>query len=382
MLAVAALALGYLLWRAEAFFLGPGPVDPAWLVPPLVLACGSLLLRRTRPLLGLVPAAIAAAGDMAAGPSLLPVLILSDLIYNATLYGSARAVPWLTGGGYAASGLAALAVLVRTESVRDALLTAIVTYPVLVWPSATALMVRRHRERAERAQRRAGAERRRSVMRERARVAGDLHDIVGNHLSAIALQSTAAMATAPRDNEKHLTALVEIRRSSLEGVDEIRRMVAALRTDGRGPEPASASLDLARSLMERMRRLGSPARLRTVGTPAELCQEVETAACRIIRESLTNVLRYACGAAVDIIIAYLPNRLEIIVENDLAAANPDLALGGSGFGLVSMGERAARVGGRCTARRRGDRWRVHAVLPLNEAGRGPSELSLSGDWLS
>jgi signal transduction histidine kinase len=379
LIAVAALALGYVLWRVGAFFQSPGAaVDPAWLLPPMVLACGSLLLRRTRPLLGLGLAATAAAGDAAAGPSLLPVLVLSDLTYNATLYGSARAVPWLTGGGHAVSGLAALVVLVRTESVRHTLLAAIVTYLVLVWPSATGLIVRRHREHAERERRRAGVERRRSVMQERARVAGDLHDIVGNHLSAIALQSTAAMATAPRDNQQHLTALVEIRQSSLEGVDEIRRMVAALRADGRGPRPAPASLDLARTLMERAEHLGSPARLRTVGTPAGLYQEVETAACRIIRESLTNVLKYGRGAAVDALIAYLPNRVEIIVENDLSAADPDPALGGSGFGLVSMGERAARIGGTCTARRRGDRWRVHAVLPLDPAGRGHRELSSSG----
>lgn len=224
--------------------------------------------------------------------------------------------------------------------------------------------------------------RRESVMRERARVAADIHDIVGNHLSAIALQATAVMATAPRDDQKHLTALAEIRGSSLDAVGEIRRMVAALRTGAQGSEPVPASLDLARSLMERMERLGSPARLRTVGTPVALKQEIETAACRIIQESLTNGLKYAYGSAVDTVIAYRPDRVVITVENDLSGANPDLALTGSGFGLLGMVERAARIGGTCTARRYGDRWRVHAVLPLRPARRDRSGRSLSGGPLS
>ncbi|GLZ06491.1 two-component sensor histidine kinase [Actinomadura sp. NBRC 104412] len=378
LVAVAALALGCLLLRAGVVHRRPGPVDAAWLVPPLILASGSLSLRRTRPLLGLGLATAAAAADMVAGPSLLPALILANLVYNATLYGTAQAVPWLTGGGHAASGLAALLVLLCTRSPRDTLLTAVCAYLVLVWPSTMGLTVRRHRERAEQARRRIKVACRRSVMRERARVTGDIHDIVCNHLSAIALQSTAAMATAPRDNEKHLTALVGIRRSSLEGVDEVRRMIAALRTGARGPESAPASLDLVRSRIERLESLGSPARLRTVGTPVPLEPDVETAACRIIQESLTNALKHAQGAAVETTVAYLPERLVITVENGLSAAPPDPALGGSGFGLVGMAERAARVGGTCTARRDGDRWRVHAVLPLTPAGRERSELSLSG----
>jgi hypothetical protein len=176
-------------------------------------------------LLALGLAATAAAGA-AAGPSLPPVLILSHLLYIAALYGSARALPWLAGGGYAAFGLAALVVLVRTETLRNGLLTAIYTALVVVWPSASGLTARRHRE----------------------------------------------------------------------GAYQIRRMVAALRTGDRGWEPVPASLDLARPLMERMENLGSPARLRTVGRPVPLTREIETVACRIIQESLTNVLKHGAHA--------------------------------------------------------------------------------------
>src|SRR5687767_3937439 len=85
LIAVVALALGYVLLWVDAFSHLFGMADPTALVPPLVLASGSLLLRRTRPLLGLGLAATAAAADAAVGPSLLPVLILIDLLYNATL---------------------------------------------------------------------------------------------------------------------------------------------------------------------------------------------------------------------------------------------------------------------------------------------------------
>ncbi|WP_165963886.1 histidine kinase [Actinomadura sp. KC216] len=303
-----------------------------WLVPPLVLACGALALRRIRPLLGLGLVTIAVAADMLVGPSLLPVLVLTGLLYIATLHGSARA-----------------------ERAEQA-------------------------ERAERARRGSAAECRESVLREKARVAGDIHDIVCSHLSAIALLSTAAMITAPRDDEKHRAALAGIRQSSLDGVAEARRLIASLRAGAPGPRPAPAPevLDLARSLVERMATLGSPARLRTVGTPVPLDGDVEAAACRIVQESLTNAFKHAAGATVETVLAYLPDRVVITVANDLTRANPDLALTSSGFGLFSMAERAARVGGTCTARRDGPGWLVHAVLPLTPAGRARPELSLSG----
>ncbi|MBE1530414.1 sensor histidine kinase [Actinomadura algeriensis] len=354
----------------------------AWLAAPLVLVSGSLLLCRTRPLLALGLAAAAIAADAVVGPSLLPVPILAHLLHHATLRGPAGVVPWVTGGGYVACGLVALATLACTESVRLGVLTAMCASLLLVRPSVTGLMVRRQVERAEQAQRRIGVERSKLVMQERARVAGDIHDIVGNYLSAIALQSTAAMATAPRDNEKHLTALAEIRRSSLEGAGEIRRMVAALRADERNPRSAPAALDLARVLMERMEKLGSPARLRTLGAPVALHEDIETVACRIIQESLTNVLKHACRSAVDVTVAYKPDQVVITVENDMCAVDADLAFNGSGFGLAGMAERAVRVGGTCTARRRGDRWRVHAVLPSYPVGRSRSERSSPEESLS
>ncbi|MFI0406058.1 sensor histidine kinase [Actinomadura sp. 3N508] len=381
LIAIAALLSGCVLLGVDAFYLYSATAGAVWLVPPLVLACGSLALRRARPLLGLVLAAVAVAADLLVGPSFLPVLVLADLLYNATLYGSARVVPWLVVGGCAVSGLATLVVLASMRSDRGALPAAACTFLLSAWPFAMGLTVRRHREQAERAEqarRRSAVECRESVLRERARVTGDIHDIVCNHLSAIALLSTAATATAPRDDEKHLTVLAAIRQSSLDGVAEARRLIATLRTGATAPEPGPGVLDLARSLVDRMANLGSPARLRTVGTPVELHGEIEAAACRIVQESLTNALKHAGGAAVETVLAYLPDRVVITVANDLSRTNPDLALGGSGVGLFSMAERAARVGGTCTARRDTAGWTVHAVLPLSPSGRVRPEPSLSG----
>ncbi|WP_165950208.1 histidine kinase [Actinomadura sp. GC306] len=333
----------------------------------MLLASGALALRRSRPVLGLGLAAAAAVLDAVAGPSLLPLPILVYLLHQVAVHGPARAAPWMPRGGYALAVLAALAVLLDTGNFRHGLLTAMCTALVLVWPSTTGLSVRAHRERAEQARRGSTLERFKTLAQERARMAGDLHDIVGNRLSAIALQSTAALATAP-DDERHLTALAELRRTSLEGVGEVRSMVAALRTDEACPASVPASLDYARTLLDRVERLGSPVRLRTVGTPVALCQEVETAACRIIQESLTNVVKHAGGSVVETVLAYRENRLVITVQNELPAAPPAPERPGSGYGLVSMSDRAERIGGSCTARRYANRWRVDAVLPLRPAG--------------
>lgn len=379
--ACGAFLIGCILLWVETF-LGPvGKAGPQYLVPAVALAGAALALRRTRPLTGLGLAAAAVALDLAAGPSLLPVPVLIHLLYLASLHGPARAAPWLSRAGCAVSGLATLAVLVTTADVVSGLLTMVCTSLVLVWPAAMGLTVRAHWECAERALRIA-KERFKSAARER--VAGDLHDIVGNRLSAIALQSNAAMATAPRDDETHLTALQELRNTSLEGVGEVRRMVATLRSDGSGtspwPGPAPALLEIARTLLDRVERLGSPARLRTVGTPVALRGEVETAACRIIQESVTNALKHARGSDVEAVITYQRDRLVLTVQNGLPPAGAAAELPGSGFGLISMSNRAERIGGSCTARRLAGRWRVDAVLPLHPAR--PSGSFLEEEYLS
>jgi signal transduction histidine kinase len=107
-----------------------------------------------------------------------------------------------------------------------------------------------------------------------------------------------------------------------------------------------------------------------VTLPGDLAGPAAEAAHGIVREALTNALRYAPGAATSVRIERVGATLELAVDNDASragAAERDL---GSGRGIAGMRERAAAIGGELSAGPRPEGgWRVHAVLPEPEGGR-------------
>jgi signal transduction histidine kinase len=168
-------------------------------------------------------------------------------------------------------------------------------------------------------------------------MARELHDVVANHLSAVAIHATAVLSVPGLGRDQVESALRVIRESSVQGLAEMRQMIELLREPGGGgqsvagtlPEAVTARLAEADGLIERIRAAGLAVRFRTDGTPGPLPVGADLAAYRIVQESLTNALKHGTGEA-DLTIAYRPAEVVLTVENPV---RPDgSALPGAGAG--------------------------------------------------
>ena len=196
----------------------------------------------------------------------------------------------------------------------EALLIGVVTGIVSFGPAATGWIVRNHRDAAEAAGLRAEqtallAEMDRSQavtawgspLWGSARMARELHDMVANHLSAIAIHSTAALSLDDPKTSKD--ALSVIRENSVEGLAEMRRLIGLLRDGSGDREPAAApTLDGLAALVDGARANGLDVTLDT--DHGQVPAPVELAAYRIVQESLTNALKHACPGRVTVALAW------------------------------------------------------------------------------
>jgi signal transduction histidine kinase len=345
-------------------FDGPWPV----LVPLTVLA-GCELLRRTAPRAALLTATVAICADLATQGSIASVLMFTDVVYAAVLYGplaSARRIQWITGLLTVAGTLVPFAVWREPE----ALLIGVVVGVVAYGPAATGWIVRNHRDAAEAARLRAEQtallaemDRSQAVTAERARMARELHDMVANHLSAIAIHSTAALSIDEPATSRQ--ALTVIRENSVAGLAEMRRLIGILRDAGGDTEPAaSPTLDGLAALVDGARANGLDVDLDT-GDHGRVPAPVELAAYRIVQESLTNALKHACPGRVTVTLCRRDGLLDVRVTSPYGRRDGPRAPG-SGAGLAGMRERAALLGGTFRAGAQGTLWTVRATLPVSE----------------
>jgi signal transduction histidine kinase len=376
--ASAGLLGGLLLWGIG---LGVRPADEPivlfdgrWpLLVPLAVTAGCELLRRTAPRTGLLIGTAALVADTLTQGSLVTVIMYTDLMYAAVLYGppaSARRIPWITG----LLTVAGTVVPFALWRVPEALLIGVAVGIVSFGPASTGLIVRNHREAADAARLHAEQtallaemDRVQAVTAERSRMARELHDMVANHLSAIAIHSTAALSLD--DPATTRQALGVIRENSVEGLAEMRRLIGILRDTGgdTGPAPAP-TLDGLGALVEGARANGLDVTLEASpgdGVPAP----VELAAYRIVQESLTNALKHATKGPVGVAVTRDGHLLRVRVTSPYGDRDAPRAPG-SGAGLVGMRERVALLHGTFEAgsgAADGTKvWAVRATLPLTE----------------
>ncbi|GAA1024205.1 two-component sensor histidine kinase [Acrocarpospora pleiomorpha] len=366
-------------WMAGVFFIAglvllaagvfiPRATPPSLLIGPLAISFVGIALRRRAPILTLVLGFIALLGDMLLGPSLGTVLIFTDNIYAAALYGPAplsrallRITPVVTlvigaAAGYVAQDWRAIAIV----GVQAAL--------VGIGPVITAVIVRQHRDqaeaertRAEQIARLAELDRQTAITAERTRMARELHDLVANHFSAIAIQSAGVLSRSDLEPRAVQAILESIRENSVQGMAEMRAMIGLLRAElPDQDEPTRRRLADAGDLIERS---GLRATLTVTGSARDLPAAVDLAAYRILQESLTNALKHGTAPA-DVTLDYGPNMVILTVDNPVGDHHPILP--GAGAGLVGMRERATLIGGTFEAGPHQNGWRVRAELPLPE----------------
>ncbi|MGW2720515.1 sensor histidine kinase [Streptomyces sp. NPDC001492] len=342
-------------------------VDARWAVlVPLVVTAACELLRRTRPRTALLVGTVAITADLVTRGNLATIVMFTDLVYAAVLYGtlaSARRITWITGL------LTVIGTVVPYVAWRvpQALLIGAGVALVTLAPAATGWVVRDHRDtadaerlRAEQTALLAEMDRSQAVIAERARMARELHDMVANHLSAIATHSTAALSIDDPGTSRQ--ALSVIRENSVEGLAEMRRLIGILR-DGDGEPSAVPTLDGLTALVDGARANGLDIGLDT--DHGKVPAPVELAAYRIVQESLTNALKHAGPGRVTVALAQRDGALDVRVTSPYGHRDGPRAPG-SGAGLVGMRERAGLLGGTFEAGPDGALWTVHATLPLPE----------------
>lgn len=376
LLCVASVLAGLFLWSLGVHSSPNRNLLPDWaaLVPLFVLGAMELL-RRTAPRVTLPVGTVGIIADQFTVGNMATVLIFTDLMYAAVVYGKpsmARRLPVSTGLITIAVTIASVAWL-RTP---QALLIGVITGIVSFGPALTGATLRNHREAAEAARLRAEQtallaemDRSQAVVAERARMARELHDMVANHLSAIAIHSTAALSIDSPATSRD--ALGVIRENSVQGLAEMRRLIGLLRDAGAEQEPVAVpSLDGLDVLVGKARVNGAGSGLdfvledtRADGEP--LPAPVELAAYRIVQESLTNALKHAVPGTVRVRLTSADGLLTVRVDSPYGE-RPGPRAPGSGAGLVGMRERTELLGGAFHAGRAGTVWQVRASLPAEE----------------
>ncbi|EXU62093.1 histidine kinase [Streptomyces sp. PRh5] len=204
-------------------------------------------------------------------------------------------------------------------------------------------LVRAGWERAARLERERRLVAEQARLRERARIAQDMHDVLGHELSLIAL-SAGALKLAPGLADGHREAARDIRARAAAAVDRLGEVIGVLRQepDGAPPEPGGA--DVA-ELVERASASGLAVRLRSDGEPGELPPDVARAVRRVVQEALTNVAKHAPGAEASVHVRHTAEETEVRVVNGPGSTAAPVRSGGEGFGLIGLDERVGLAGG-------------------------------------
>jgi signal transduction histidine kinase len=201
-----------------------------------------------------------------------------------------------------------------------------------------------------------------AVAEERARIARELHDVVGHSVSVMTVQASGVRRLLRPDQEREALLIVE--RTGREALAEMRRMVGVLRRPEEAPALApQPSLEHVERLVEKAREAGLPVDLRVEGEPVELPAGVDLTAYRLVQEGLTNALKHARANRAEVLVNYGRRELEVTVSDDgRGVGNGD----GGGHGLVGMRERVSVYGGELDAGPQpGGGYRLRARLPVS-----------------
>lgn len=344
-------------------------VPSPWLFAlPLTAICLLLLAKRTRPGLAAGAGTLVLAVDLALGGSIGVVIAYFDLLYCVAVWGTdtlARRAEVLAACAVSAAGAI---YFISTGDLRASALLCIVVFTLLAAPLWWGRSVRTQTELARVAAARARDLHRLAELREaevlqaeRTRMAGELHDALAGNLAAIGIHAEASLAR-PAQTQDPTTrrSLAAIRQASVAASDELRTMVRLLRSD-EAERTSPARLAEITGALEQARHHGLRVELEAPDTWPSLTASVDHAAHRIVQESLTNAAKHAPASTVLVRIRALEDRLDLLVDNTLAAAAG--ATPGDGIGLRSMRERAESLGGTLVAGRVDDHWQVSATLP-------------------
>lgn len=327
-----------------------------------------LAVRRRTPLVALVGAMVVFAvaqglGREVADHLYAPLFAVLFLTYSAAANLEGRRF-WTVPPIVLGAGFVALGVDDYDDSVAGDLLW--LTLVFVVGPCVVGRLIRSRsqlnrtlaektawlqRERAEQAQQ--------AVAEERARIAGELHDLVAHALSEMVVQAAAARRLCGGDPEAARGAFSAVEGRGREALSELRQLLGVLRRDDDRPTlTPQPSLRHLESLVRRTRAAGLPVTLRVEGARADVPAGVDVTGYRVVQEALAAALGGRAAGRADVLVRFGPDGIDLEVRDDGA-------MDGDGSPLPGLRERVALYGGELHALPSGDGGRlVRARLPM------------------
>ncbi|MFI7431523.1 sensor histidine kinase [Micromonospora sp. NPDC049836] len=371
-----------LLWAAVATPVAYAGLTPPWPrhAVPLLLASLALLglavaLGRRLPLVALVAVV---AGSLLDGNFVFAIPVFSYLAGRRSA-GTGRVA--VVFGLIAVAGTALNLGLLGTGPATWLLMATVLLFAgVFPWllgrlrrqQQALADAGRRHAEVEER-ERQAAVDRVR--LRERARIAEDMHDSLGHDLSLIALRA-AALELAADLAPAHRAAAGELRASVAAATERLHEIIGVLREERPGSlRPAGETVA---ELVDGAREAGLAVTLRGDPPEQELPPLTVHAVHRVVREALTNAARYAPGAPVTVVVERADGEVAVRVLNGPPPTGPLPGPASHGSGLLALRERVRLAGGRFDAGPQDGGFAVSARLPLAGAATGAGAGAAAG----
>jgi signal transduction histidine kinase len=338
-----------------------------WTVPLLVFGCGiALAMRQQWPVPGAVLCSAAVLTPVVFGQSFvlagpIEILLCVPFLLAYTLGATSRLL----------AGLAAVALLAACTQAGDNAFSPVFLV-ITFGPWVAGRVIRSRHQLTEQLATRnleLAAEREHfseeSVRYERARIARELHDVVGHCVSVMVVQARAGQRLVTSDPGSVSEVFDSIAEAVTEARVDIGRLVDLLTVEPGDQGPPD--LALVDELVLRASRTGLTVTCRWIGDCHSLTPANANAAYRVVQESLTNALRHAPGAPVHITLRETAGQLEVKVVNDAPQQRTSgLEQSGSGRGLTGMRERMAACGGTVTAAATvTGGWSVVALMPVD-----------------
>jgi signal transduction histidine kinase len=347
-----------------------GPEGPLWFdvlaIPAIALP---LLARRRFPFGAPVAVGVAAALTSFVDRTVVPYDGVTFLVGCAALFlvGSLPDRSQSVAGFAVAEGVLAVVVHNYPRSGLGNFVVATIIF-FIVWTIAfgvgrKSVEADEAKERAVRAEREREEQARTAVADERARIARELHDVVGHSVSVMTVQASGVRRLLRPDQQRERDALLIVERTGREALAEMRRMVGVLRRPEEAPALApQPSLKHLERLVEHAREAGLPVELHVEGEAVQLPVGVDLTAYRLVQEGLTNALKHARATRAEVLVHYSDGQIEVVVSDDGRGVGSD---DGGGHGLVGMRERVSVYGGELDAGPRPEGgYRLRARLPL------------------
>ncbi len=210
-----------------------------------------------------------------------------------------------------------------------------------------------------------------AIAEERMRMARDIHDGLGHHLTVLSIQLQAAAKLVVRNPEAAGDAIRTCREEAQAALEEVRRSVGVMRQSPAESQPLD--LMLGSLVQEFGAHTGVETRFDQKGAPVELTTFAQQTLFRTVQESLTNIQKHGRGVQhILVTLEYQPANIRLAVSDD-GEKMGTLSTGPAGYGLQGLKERVDQLGGEfCCGPGLNRGFQVDVTIPLQEVVRDQS----------